>query len=168
MVYIYVEDKNEGLHLMRMAANKYNIDVTKILIDNFNGIFNLITHIEGLNLCNSDKVYYIYDSIEGNTDIPIIVKNANARLNSLNLSVQVQLLPIVCLEYHILAAQNMELFIHKTCIDAVEALKMCNVDTITEETKSLDIFSTDYDSIRKRQEKALRKRNAIDSIEAHE
>ena len=44
-------------------------------------------------------------------------------------------------------------------LNAVEALKMCNVDKITENTKSLDIFGSDYDNIRKRQKKALQKRN---------
>ena len=58
MIYIYTEDSNEGLNIMRMLADLYLIDADKIVkIDTINGISNLEDNIRELNINENDKVY---------------------------------------------------------------------------------------------------------------
>ena len=159
MVYLYVEDSNEGLYLMQLAQSLYNISKNDLRIDTFNGIFNIIEHVNNLTINSTDKVYYVYDNIEGNTDIPKNIKNVRSILNKKGLSDKITFMPVICCEYSLLTADHMEMFINKGELLHCIALKACNSDRITTETKELDLFKNIYDEIRDKQNKRLIARN---------
>lgn len=155
MIYIYVEDKNEGFLLMKNAVNIY-ISNSNINVDTFNGIFNLENHLQNLSINENDKVYYIYDNVPGNTDIPSILKNTKKLIKQRDLQEQVYLMSILCCEYAILTADNIELFSYRNAIELIQKLKEYTVTPrLTTDTKNEPRFTELYDRARKDQEKKL-------------
>lgn len=159
MIYVYVEDKKEGLLLLNNAVQLYLVDTSCIYTDSFCGIYKLVEHIELLNISDKDIVYYIYDNVPGNTDVPNIIKNAKYEIILKKLEKQVYLLPILCCEYSILTANNIELFSHIDGIKLIQKLKQFTISAnLTTETKQETAFLTLYNRIRKEREKKLIRR----------
>lgn len=156
MIYIYVEDEKEGLALMNNAVDMY-LDRNKVTVDTFHGIYDLKDHIESLVLNNNDKAYYVYDDIPGNTNIQSNILEAKSSIHDLNLDKHVSLIPIVCCEYTILTANNIELFVHRNAIDLVHKLnKYIITNNITSETKDDTVFKDMYNKARKEREDRLK------------
>lgn len=156
MVYIYVEDEKEGLVLMNNAVDMY-LDRRVVTVDTFHGIYELKDHIENLILNNNDAVYYIYDDIPGNDSVQSNILEAKSSIHDLNMDKQVNLVPIVCCEYVILTANNIELFVHRNAIDLVHKLnKYIVTNNITSETKDDIVFKDMYNKARKEREDRLK------------
>lgn len=143
---------------MNNAADLY-ITNKNVKVDTFHGIFNLLDHIKNLKLNNGDSVYYVYDDVPENTDIPQIISNAKKRIVQNNLKTQVTFIPILCYEYSVLTAQYIEYFIQKKSIELVQKLKSYKITKkLTAETKNEPLFTFLYDRARKDQEKKLKSR----------
>lgn len=164
MVYLYVEDSNDGLYLMKLAQSLYNIDSNMLKIDTFGGIFNIVEHIKELNITSKDKVYYLYDNVEGNTDIPRNIKTATNILARKNIQNRVSFITIICCEYSILVAEHMEMFIDRKSLLNCILIKLCSSDKITTETKQMSEFNGIYNAIRDKQRKKLISRGKILNI----
>lgn len=164
MVYLYVEDSNDGLYLMELAQSLYKIDSNMLKIDTFDGIFNIVKHIKNLNITSKDSVYYLYDNVEGNTDIPRNIKNATNILVRKNIQNRVSFIAIVCCEYSILVAKHMEMFIDRKSLLHCISIKLCNSNKLTTETKQMSEFDDIYNNIRNKQRKKLISRGNLQNV----
>lgn len=156
MVYVYMEDSNEGLFLMQLAQSLYNVSSSEVKIGTFNGIFNIISHVQDIigKLGNNDKVYYVHDNIDGNTDIIRIIKNVNRIIDK-----RIHLVPIVCCEYNILCGRHMHFFVNREVLELCMILRTCDKARVTEQTKSIAEFNDVYTHIRQQRNKKLQARN---------
>lgn len=164
MVYLYVEDSNEGLYLMKLTQQLYNIGSDSLIIDTFNGIFEIVKHVQNLTIQSNDSVYYVYDNIEGNTDVPRNLQYAKNTLIQKGIHNNVIFIPIVCCEYSILVAEHMEMFFNKDVLMYCLSLKACKSEKLTTETKQLSIFHGIYNNIRNRQKNRLIARKKSNQI----
>lgn len=155
MLYIYVEDEKEGLLLMLTTMKNY-YNGNDITVETFNGIFNISEHIKALRLRPNDKAVYIYDDVPGNTDIPSLLKNAKDAIAYYNLNDIVDLVPILCCEYEIIASTYVEIFANKIAISYITELKKHqSKSNLTTDTKADYIFNRLYDDVRHRVRKDL-------------
>lgn len=146
---------------MKNAVGLY-IDSSYVTVDTFYGIFNLVDHINNLNITSNDSVYYIYDNIPENTDIPLILVNAKKLIKQHKYSNRINLLPILCCEYSLLTADNIEMFCQKKHIEIVLKLKkLSKSSNLTLDTKNEPIFNYLYDRARNEHERKLKSRGKI-------
>lgn len=162
MIYIYTEDSNEGLNIMRMLANLYLIDADKIVkIDTINGISKLEDNIRELNINENDKVYYIYDNVVENKYVYEHILNSVRLLNKSKYKDMVKLMPIYCCEHSILSDKYAMYFANTELFPMIDEIrKYTNVQGLTYKTKANKTFKQIYNKIRKE------KRSKLESLKS--
>ncbi|MBQ8327961.1 MAG: hypothetical protein IJX86_12940 [Lachnospiraceae bacterium] len=164
MIYLYTEDKNEGLALAQNAVNIY-LGKYNIVVGTIDGIKNLANHISNLSLNIEDFVYYVYDDIPENADVQKHIKNARKVIGRSNFKNQIHLISIFCCEHSILTAVEIEKFSHPDIIKTIFAVQeYTDLKNITAMTKSNSVFDKFYDRARKERErtlKSIQKKNGL-------
>lgn len=149
MIYVYAEDEKEGYTLLKNAINIY-LKNSNIVIDTLHGIDKLEEHISKLNISNEDQVYYIYDDIQENSEVMKYLDLGRKVIIQRKLNDQVTLLPILCSEYSVLAAQDIEIFVRPCFLHYIFELKKYPTDgNITKKTKQNPYFKELYATVRK-------------------
>ena len=133
-VLILTEDKH-GTYLILNEINKYYFS-NKLSIASFYGIPHLysyiITNYAAFN--KYTKIIIVYDNAPGNNSITTHILDTMDAISALNLQRKIIFFPIICFEYEILKAKDIEYFANKKCHAHIEWLKRTS-----EECKSLNI-----------------------------
>lgn len=157
MIYIYTEDKNEGMVLMKNAIDIY-LSGYNIIVETLDGIKNLQDNIKKLQLNPEDTVYYIYDDVSENADVHNHLKNGRREISRSKYKGQINLIPIFCCEHSILTAADIEKFSHPDVLRVVlEAKEYKDLRNITKMTKQNTLFAVYYDKARKKRESTLKR-----------
>lgn len=158
MIYIYTEDKKEGLTLIKNAVDLY-LDAYNISTGTIDGIKNLAIHIRNLQLNKNDIVYYIYDNVSDNSYVLQHLKNANTEMVHSKYQLQIRFIPIFCCEHAILSACGIEAFANKNSMDAILELKEYHqVENLTLITKANRAFDKYYNIARRKRENTLKRK----------
>lgn len=157
MIYVYTEDRNEGMALMRNAIDIY-LSNSNIIVNTLDGIKNLQNSIKNLSLNPEDAVYYIYDDIAENADVQMHLKNGKKEISRSKYRDQIKLIPIFCCEHTILMATDIEKFSHSDALRAVlEVREYRDLKNVTKMTKQNKIFDDYYNKARKKRENTLKR-----------
>ncbi len=157
MIYIYTEDKNEGMVLMKNAIDIY-LSGHNIIVDTLDGIKNLQENVKNLQLNPEDTVYYIYDDVSENVDVQNHLKTGRREINRSKYKGQINLIPIFCCEHSILTATDIEKFSHPDVLRVIlEVKEYRDLRNITKMTKQNKLFDVYYDKARKKRENTLKR-----------
>ena len=157
MIYIYTEDKNEGMVLMKNAIDIY-LSGYNIIVDTLDGIKNLQDNIKKLQLNAEDTVYYVYDDVSENADVQNHLKNGKREISRSKYKGQINLIPIFCCEHSILTAMDIEKFSHPDVLKVIlEVQGYKDLRNITKMTKQNNIFDVYYTKARTKRENTLKR-----------
>ena len=157
MIYVYTEDKKEGLVLMKNAIDIYLSDYN-IVVDTIDGIKNLKESVNNLQLNPEDAVYYVYDDVTENSGVQDHLKNGRKAINRSKYKGQINLIPIFCCEHSVLTAVGIEKFSHPDVLKVIfEIQEYKDLRNVTKMTKKNKVFNAYYNKARTKRENTLKR-----------
>lgn len=159
MNLLLVEDRNAGRIMVNYINSLYFQG--SIIIDTFDGISKLVKYLEDnkSDISLYESIIILYDDAPGNPAVMMHIADARTKIVSLGISSKVNFISIVCFEYVILTAKNIEMFASLECHKLIDKLRSIKKTDLSISTKHDSMFSELYAQVENKAKKGLTKAN---------